>query len=99
VAVAKLHDGLDALLAGHDEIGDDEIAGRGGEQGAARAALLGLEDDVAALHERRGEHGAERFVVFDDEEVGHGDDGAVTLRRTPPGEGRGAVERIGEEKG
>ncbi len=97
VALAKLHDGLDALLAGHNEIGDHQIAGTGGEQRTAFAALFGLKDDVAGLLERTGQHRAERLVVFDDEEAGHEENGAATRRRTPPGEGGGGVERTGEK--
>ncbi len=95
--MTKLHDGLDAFLAGHDEIGEHQIAGRGGEQRTALAALRGLKDDVADIRECAGEHGAERFVVFDDEEAGHEENGAATRRRTPPGEG-GGRERTGGKR-
>ena len=62
---------LEAAARGKLEVGEDDQVARRLEPPAGLVGVARLVDAVAAALERLPQHGAERVLVFDDEDVGH----------------------------
>ena len=72
VGLARGLEHLEAAARGQAQVGEDDQVARGLEAAARLVDVARLLDAVAAGLEGLPQHGAERLLVLDDQDVGHG---------------------------
>ena len=78
VGLARGLEHVEAAAGGQPEVGEDDEVAEGREPPPGLVGVRRLVDRVAARLEGLPQHGAERLLVLDDQDVGHGGPGRVS---------------------